>query len=178
MRKGIIPTVSIDSDQIRKEIKAAGYSIRSLAPEIGVDRRTIMNALKAGEMQLYLLKLIDDKIHIREKTVWMRLGVSVPVTEDELFDMMEQTYMKAQELFENEEKVIKGLKCAQALPEDALAKLKEMVRIDYIDYILTESEAAYFLKRAVVDGDSYIPGCCFRDHIDWWLKERERRGLK
>ena len=150
MRKGIIPTVSIDSDLIRKEIKAAGYSIRSLAPEIGVDRRTIMNALKAGEMQLYLLKLIDDKIHIREKTIRMRLGVSVPVTEDELFDMMEQVHMQTNQL-----------------------------NIDYMtDYDLTESEAAYFLKRAVADGDSYIPGYCFRDHIDWWLKERERRGLK
>lgn len=155
MRKGLIPTVSIDSDQIRKEIKAAGYSIRSLAPEIGVDRRTIMNALKAGEMQLYLLKTIDDKIHPRKRTIWMRLGVSVPVTDDELFDMMEQAHMQALECH--------GSRC----------------RIDRMeDYDLEESEAAYFLKRAVADGESYIPECCFDEHIDWWLRERERRGLK
>lgn len=149
MRKGLIPTVSIDSDQIRKEIKATGYSIRSLASEIGVDRRTIMNALKAGEMQEYLFALIMNKIQPKQKSIWMRLGVTVPVSEDELFEIMEYCYMH-----------------------------DDMYYHAFSDYSMDEGEAAKLLKRAIADGESYIPECCFDEHLDWWLKERERRGLK
>ena len=155
MRMCVIETIGIDADEIRNDIRKAGYSIRSLAPEIGVNRKTIMRWLKLGEMPLDLFRKIEKKTkHSGYLTVWMRLGVMVPVTEDELFDMMEQAHMYSLQ--------VKG----------PFAKADSME-----DYDLAESEAEMFLKRAMAEGESYIPECCFDGYKEWYLKERERRGL-
>lgn len=86
------------------------------------------------------------------KRIWMRLGVTVPLTEDELFEIMEENH----------------LECVEALGK--YAREDKMY-----DYDLSEEQAAKFLKRAVADGESYIPEVCFDEHIKWWKKERERR---
>lgn len=91
---------------------------------------------------------------MESKKIWIRLGVTVPVTEDELFDIMEEAHRSYSE---------------RMGPHPSRAD-----RLD--DYDLTEEESAKFLKRAVADGESYIPDVCFDAHIDWWLKERERRN--
>ena len=152
MKKGIVKTVKIDSEALKKSIKEAGYSLRSLAPEIGVDRRTIMLWLKKGEMPEYLLKVIDDKVRPKDKTIWMRLGVMVKVTDDELFDMMEQAHMYRVEV-------------------DGFPTQHESMA----DYDLSEGEAECFLRRAIAEGESYIPECCFDGYINWYLEERKRR---
>lgn len=83
------------------------------------------------------------------KTIWMRLGVTVPVTDDELFAIMEEAHS---------------------------SYVERMGRPDGMeDYDMSEAEAEEFLKRAVADGESYIPEVCFKEHIEWWKKERERR---
>ena len=89
MKRGIVKTVHINPEIVKNNIKAAGYSLRSLAPVIGVDRRTVMSWLKRGEMPEYLLKLIDDEVRPKQKEIWIRIGMTVPVTDDELFEIME-----------------------------------------------------------------------------------------
>lgn len=88
------------------------------------------------------------------KTLWMRLGVTVPVTEDELFQIMEQSHS-----------------------DHVWNSGKWAVYNGMVDYDLREEEAKKFLKRAEIDGESYIPDCSFDEHLEWWLKEREKRGL-
>ena len=83
------------------------------------------------------------------KKIWIRLGVTVPVTEDELFNIMEEAHQSVSSPF------------TWFTPRS---------------YDLTEEESAKFLKRAVAGGDNYIPNACFDEHIDWWLRERERRN--
>lgn len=83
------------------------------------------------------------------KKIWMRLGVTVPVTDDELFAIM----------------AVAHLSCFE--------RTGQTDRMD--DYEMSEDEAEEFLKRAVADGESYIPEVCFDEHIEWWKKERERR---
>lgn len=86
---------------------------------------------------------------MEDKKIWMRLGVTVPVTDDELFAIMEEAHS---------------------------SYVERMGQTDGMDdYEMSEDEAEEFLKRAVADGDSYIPGVCFKEHIEWWKKERERR---
>ena len=75
--------------------------------------------------------------------------MTVPVTDDELFAIMEEAHRSRFE------------------------RIGQTGRMD--DYDMSEAEAEEFLKRAVADGDSYIPGVCFDEHIEWWKKERERR---
>lgn len=87
------------------------------------------------------------------KKIWMRLGVTVPVTDDELFAIMEEAHRSVSDRF------------AGCPP-----------RADSMDdYDMSEEEAEEFLKRAVADGESYIPEVCFYEHVEWWKKERERR---
>ena len=149
MKRGIVKTVEIDPDYMKEDIKAAGYSLRSLSRSIHVDRRTIMNWLKRKEMPVYLVELIENEIHPKKKTVWMRLGVTVPVSEDELFRIMEFAHDRSDRFYNS-----------------------------FHDYDLNETESAEFLKRAIADGESYIPEVCFDQHVDWWLKERMKRGKK
>ena len=90
-RKTMI-VVLIDSEGMRKDMAAAGYSIRSLSSKIKVSRKTISKWLKRGEMPLYLVRLISNTIHPKTKTIWVRVGMTIPVTDDELFDFIEQSY--------------------------------------------------------------------------------------
>jgi len=90
---------------------------------------------------------------MEDKKIWMRLGVTVSLTEDELFEIMEEVHRSYNDRMDLHPSRADGMD----------------------DYDLTEKEAAEFLKRAVADGESYIPEVCFDEHIEWWKKERERR---
>lgn len=95
-----------------------------------------------------------DKSVPETKKIWMRIGVTVPVTDDELFDIMEKNHQEYMSSFPPG-------RCGRADGMD--------------DYDMNDQEAQKFLERATADGESYIPDCCFDPYLEWWEKERERR---
>ena len=160
--------VDIDAEGFKADLTAAGYSIRSLAKKLGnVSETSIRRWLKAGKIPFDRWQQMgpilygdsfkyNKSLPPRYKTVWMRLGVRVMVTEDELYDMMTRNHDDlAQSYFQNR---------------------RTRIRDDLMDdYDMSEGEAAKFLSRAVADGESYIPDCCFDEHLEWWQTEKKRR---
>ena len=149
--------INIDSEKLVSEMQEAGYSIRKIAKEIEVDRKTIMKYLKLGQMPSYIFKKVIEavKANPKRKTfrfIWMRLGVTVPVTEDELLYIMDRAH------------------------QDQVENMGIWAKADGMDeYDLSENEAKAFLKRAVIDGESYIPDTSFDEHKDWWMKKKEMK---
>lgn len=150
--------INIDSEKLVSEMNEAGYSIRKMSKEIEVDRKTIMKYLKLGQMPAYIfgkimetVKNSSSKVRVY-RFVWMRLGVQVPVTEDELLYIMNRAH------------------------RDHVENLEEWARADGMnDYDLSENEAEVFLKRAMIDGESYIPEVCFDEHLEWWKEKNKER---
>ena len=154
-----IEKIEIDSNQLLASMKDAGYSIRGMAREIGnVSERTIRMYLDESRMPEWLLKKINRILLFRRKSgkdaskkLWMRIGVSVPVSDDELYLWMKRSKGDHEEIYWDD---------------------------GYMDVDLDEKEAEEFLKRAVWDGDSYIPANVFEDYDDWFRKEEQRRAKK
>lgn len=131
----------VDGEYLRKEIRKAGYSIKRLSENTSRSDRQIREYLKNNSIPIKVLDEIFAIIHPRNKTIWVRLGVTVPVSEEELYEMMDAVYN----------------------PETGLCW----------DYDCTDDQSIDFLKRAVADGESYIPYNCFYEHLKWF---RERKA--
>ena len=145
-----LPRVPVDHGAMLWAIHKAGYSLRKIAPKVGMSYEMMQRYIKSGEMPIDLYGKIMDVLYPKTKTVWMRLGVRVPVSDYELYSFMERAH---------KEYLDSGRQ-----REDGLE-----------DCNLTEEECAKYLKRAVADGDSYIPEACFDQHLDWWMMEKNRR---
>ena len=87
------------------------------------------------------------------KEIWMRMGVRVSVSEEELFQLMERAHEEYLYC-----RCRNGLDCR----EDGMD-----------DCNLTRSESEEFFNRAKPDGDCYIPESCFDEHLRWYLKQKE-----
>ena len=130
-------SINVNSEAIKNAIQETGTSIRRLSKEVGVGDRTIRSYLERGRMPPFLLSKICKAIEVTPssvicgKTLWMRIGVTVPVTDDELDDLLRESM-------------------------DA-----SYSKTSFEDVDLEEGSALKYLQRAVLDGESYIPGCCF-----------------
>ena len=131
-------------DEIRKT-----FSLRKLAKAVGVGDRTIRYWLEKYQMPTYLWNRIEEVMHPKTRKIWMRLGVSVPVTEEELYELMK---------------------------ESEKGNLDAYGRYGFEDVDLFEDQARAFLRRAEADGESYIPGVCFDVHEYWYKQQKEQRG--
>ena len=135
-----IPSVWIDYEEIHKAMEQKGISIRGLAKRIGVSDRRLREYFERASCPPYILGKICQEVPIsvknalKENSIWMRIGVRVPVTEEELTVLM--------------------------LERNELGT----------DVDIHEHQANEFLKRAVVDDDSYIPYSCLED--GFVIKER------
>lgn len=52
--------IPVNGEDVRKAIKSAGYSIRSISAKIGFGDRTVRNYMKRNEMPVTMLKAIED----------------------------------------------------------------------------------------------------------------------
>lgn len=68
------------------------YSIRGLARETGFGEKTIRNYLNRHEMPAYMWRRIFPIVikHVKTKLIWARIGVSIPVTDDEFYKLCER----------------------------------------------------------------------------------------
>lgn len=141
-----ILTIDVNSKNIRAAIKKNGSSIRSLAKAIGFDDSTLRYWLHDGRMAPNLVWKICGELHLCPKdviqgnTLWMRIGVTVPVTDEELDWLLQ----------ESREGSYSGT--------------------SFEDVDLDGSVAGDFLQRAVADGETYIPGCCFDEYEELFNK--------
>lgn len=130
--------IEVDSKYIQDAMKKENLGYRTLAKLIGTSSdRQLRYYMKTGKMPTYVankicqeMKLMPAKV-IKGKSIWMRLGVTVPVTDEEM----------------NE--ILKGYKTANYSYAD--------------DYDFDDSRSIEFLRRAIADGESYIPGCCITE---------------
>lgn len=76
------------SEQTVKDIREH-YSIRGLARETGFGEKTIRDYLKRHEMPAYMWRRIFPLVmkHVEAKMIWVRIGFSIPVTDDELYEL-------------------------------------------------------------------------------------------
>lgn len=110
---------------------------RPLSKKLGIGRGTLRKYFEIGQMPPYLAwetgKILDLSMNdvVSGNTVWMRLGVTVPVTDEELAYLLRESIDNS------------------------------YTKHSFDDVDLEEDVAEMFLRRAVADGESYIPGCCF-----------------
>lgn len=90
------------------------------------------------------------------KEIWMRMGVRVLVSEEELFRLMKRAHKEYQDSY--------GV---YGVLEDGMD-----------DCDLTIAEEQEFFKRAKPDGDCYIPETSFDEHLEWYLKQKEKHTNK
>lgn len=137
-----IAKVPVLGKALEQDIKDHNLSIREVAKQIGYIRaRQIRYYIKRNEMPEKLLDDIQQIIEPRTKTIWMRIGVSVPVTDNELLYLMKVSRQYAEDY-------------------GSVEKFKD---VDISEYAATQ-----FMKRAKADGESYIPSVCFDAYEDWY----------
>lgn len=131
-------TIPLNSDALMVAMRTKKVSIRKLAKKLEyISERTLRTYIEEERCPPYILGKIAYILSIapssliKGRTIWMRLGVTVPVTDEELYRLIEP--------FGSQNPI--G------------------------DRDLTEEESLEFLKRAVADDDSYIPGYCIRQCI-------------
>lgn len=128
--------IKINSDGIRKKMAYEKISMRKLSKLCGMSDRRMRELFDKGEMPPATVAQICDVLGmmasdaILGNTVWMRIGVTVPVTDEELADMLEES------------------------------RKNSASGTSFEDIDMDEKRSAEFLKRAVADGETYIPGCC------------------
>lgn len=143
MANRVIEKVQL-SEQTVKDIREH-YSIRGLARETGFGEKTIRDYLSRHEMPAYMWRRIFPLVmkHVEAKMIWVRIGFSIPVTDDELYEL-----------------------CERGLSNG----------FGYFDvYLSSESGIENRIKYGFIDGDSYIPGCCFEAYREWFEKEKVKR---
>lgn len=124
------------------------YTYRKIGELTGKQSETIRYYFKQKEMPEYVYLQLKDLLPDAEtKRIWVRMGVSIQITELELFRLMEQS-----------EQTFKDYFC----------------RPGFDDVDLSEREAAELMPRAVIDGESYIPGCCLDEYKDWYQAYKEK----
>ena len=155
MANRYIEKAPLDGTQLLEEIHNAGYTLRKLAMAVGVSDRTIREYIKKNEIPVYLIQKINKILlfpgHPRKeepKKLWMRIGVSVLVTEEELYSWMKRSREDHQATYWSD---------------------------GFADINITDEEAAEFMKRAVFDGDSYIPGDSFMFYLKWFREQEEKK---
>lgn len=127
-----IPKIAINSERILEEMKSRGVSFITLHKILGISDWAIGKYVKDGKAPPHVVKQLSDALGIAPhaiiagKTIWMRLGVTVPVTDQEMDEIIHEGY--------------------------------------YNDVYIDEVDAMNYLRRAVADGESYIPQeCIFSD---------------
>lgn len=87
-----IEKIKLSEDTVRAI--RTNYSIRELARQTGVGDRIIRYYLDWKQMPAYLWKKIYPLVrnHIKTKTVWARVGFTIPVTDDELFELCMRSF--------------------------------------------------------------------------------------
>lgn len=131
--------IGIKVDHIREIMHDHKIGERALAEAMEISRGSLRGYFKTKQMPPFLvwrmgriLEAIPSSL-VSGNTVWMRIGVSVPITNEELFRLLEESKIPSQS--------------------------GRGYWFDDVD--LDEDTAAEFLRRAVADGESYIPGCSF-----------------
>lgn len=128
--------IKINSDYIRKKMAYKKISIRKLSKLCGMSDRRMRELFNKGEMSPATVAQICNVLGmtadsaILGNTVWMRIGVTVPVTDEELADLLEES------------------------------RNNSTSGTSFEDIDMFEKRSVEFLKRAVADGETYIPGCC------------------
>ena len=141
--------IEIRPEVILEGMKEKAVSFRELAKKIDcISDRQLRTRIKQGKMPPYLVSKICHALFlcpsdvIAGKTIWIRLGVTVPVDDD-------------------------TLKMLMGWARENSASGTSFEDVDFSDYIGEE-----MLRRAVADGESYIPGCCFDEHEKWWEDQK------
>lgn len=145
--------IKINSDYIRKKMAYKKISMRKLSKLCGMSGRRMRELFNKGEMSPATVAQICNALGmtansaILGNTVWMRIGVTVPVTDEELADMLEESRSNSASgsgtLFE--------------------------------DIDMNEKRSVEFLKRAVADGETYIPGCCLDKYEHFYEETHDRQ---
>lgn len=140
--------VTVNGDLIREEIKNAGASVAKLAKELGVSEAQFRVYLSRNAMPAHIYHGYRMLMFEHRKMVWMRIGVKVPIPEEELFDIL--SYSEREHIKEYK---IRG----------------------FSNYNLSREESYRFLQDAVADGDSYIPSDCLDEYRDWFQDQINQR---
>lgn len=144
--------IKINSDYIRKKMVYRKISMRKLSRLCGMSDRRMRELLDKGEMSPATVAKICDALEIMAtdailgNTVWMRIGVTVPVTDEELADLLEES------------------------------RKNSASGTSFEDIDMNEKRSVEFLKRAVADGETYIPGCCF-DKYERFYEEMHNQQI-
>lgn len=146
MSRKPLATVPIDKEELRKRIYDAGYSLRGLVKELSFSRETFQSYWRKEAFPEQMLYEILDKTMPPFREVWVRIGVTVKIPEDELMDIMDDVAYDGGKWFD--------------------------------DYDISEKTAMKWMKSGRIDGESYIPGSCFDDHIDWYKDKKEAENAK
>lgn len=127
--------VEINPEYIVQRMHDEKIGYRTLAKRIGISSdRSLRYYLQEGAMPPYILNLVCRELKLeaaralKGKSIWMRIGVTVPVTDEEL------------------KEIING------------GTNEETDRLYYCDYDFQDDRSVEFLRRAIADGDSYVPG--------------------
>ena len=132
--------IKINSDYIRKKMAYKKISMRKLSKLCGMSDRRMRELFNKGEMSPATVARICNVLGmtadsaILGNTVWMRIGVTVPVTDEELADLLEESRNNSTS--------------------------ETSSGTSFEDINMSEKRSVEFLKRAVADGETYIPGCC------------------
>ena len=91
-----IEKIPLSKDKI--EAIRKNFSLRALAKQIDIGDRTLRYWLEKQEMPIYLWRKIFPlvKKYLSVKYIWVRIGVTVPVTDDELYELLEQHMIDGQ----------------------------------------------------------------------------------
>ena len=145
MANRVIEKEKIDGKWIEREIRKAGYSIRSFTRAIGCGDRTLRNYLEKNEMPDYLMHKVFSQLSKSSPTLWVRVGFTVCLPRD-----MIKYYIQRSK---DDNQAIYGAP-------------------GYMNVDLTDEEVQQLLKYATADGDSYIPATCLEQtDMEWFLKE-------
>ena len=143
--------IKINSDDIRKKMTYKKISMRKLSELCGMSDRRMRELFDKGEMSPATVAQICNALGmtansaIRGNTVWMRIGVTVPVTDEELADMLEES------------------------------RSNSTFGTSFEDINMDEKRSAEFLKRAVADGETYIPGCCLDKYEHFYEETHDQQ---
>lgn len=146
--------IKINSDYIRKKMAYKKISMRKLSKLCGMSDRRMRELFDKGEMSPTTVAQICNALGmiasdaILGNTVWMRIGVTVPVTDEELADILEES------------------------------RKNSAFGTSFEDIDMNEKRSAEFLKRAVADGETYIPGCCLDKYEHFYEEMHNARVRK
>jgi lambda repressor-like predicted transcriptional regulator len=94
--------IPINSNQILERMKELNVSLKALSKRIGISDRQLRTYINEQSCPSYLVNKICNALPIAPccaisgKTIWMRLGVTVPVTDEEYKELIEgvdETYV-------------------------------------------------------------------------------------